>query len=281
MTKESDKLATIKLDGTGITGSGEEKKTKFFKTLAKDIDNYDDISFTPDEAIAINNHISKLQTGSTAIVPLICAGLPSGDPNDPNYNKGCPFSDRCVFCEMGKPPLLRACLLETNMLKYWVLQFMQEYEVDPENMTEVLYCNELSEIEIYLWRLNNNLAKPTNAELVVDQPIGTDRDGNPILQKQLSPFMEAKEKLLNRKSKIIKLMVGDRESRYKKEAALKKREDGDASTQQAELRRKIDDLNRRISKMSTIEEDGKISEPETILTPDALLSSFDEDDSKQ
>jgi hypothetical protein len=254
-----DKLVKIKLDGTGITSSGKEVQTKFFKTLAYDLDDYSDISFTKDEAVRINNHLSKLSTGSTAMVPLICAGKDI-----------CPFSDRCVFIEMDKPPIARACLVEVNLLKQYILEYMEDYSVDPDNFTELSYCNELAEIEIYLWRLNNNLAKPANAELIVNQSIGTDRDGNPILQKQISPFFDMKEKLLARKSKIIKLMVGDRQERYKKEAALKQKEDSDASSQQADMRRKIELLTRKLDEMSGREETDK-----KVLTPNALIISED------
>jgi len=159
---------------------------------------------------------------------------------------------------------------------------MDEYNVDPENFTEVGYCNELSEIEVYLWRLNINLAKPENAELVTDQTVGMGHDGTPIIQKQLSPFMQQKEQLFNRKSRIVKLMVGDRQERYKKEAALKQREDKDPSSQQAEMRRQIEQLHRN---MNLIE--GRLADDnpktlaehqEDILTPDAILDAVDDEE---
>lgn len=249
---DKDKLVTVRLDGTGITKGGKEVRTKFFKILAQDLDDYSDISFTKNEAIRINNHLSKLSTGSTAMVPLICGG------------SICPFAERCIFVEMGKPPIARACLLEVNMLKQYILEYMDDYEVDPDNFTELSYCNELAEIEVYLWRLNNNLAKPANAELVVDQPIGTDREGNPILQKHVSPFFDMKEKLLLRKSKIIKLMVGDRQERYKREAALKQKDSADTSSKQAEMRRRLEELTRKFDEIST---------ESRALTPDALIMS--------
>lgn len=261
----TDKLQKVFINGTGITENGKEIQTKFFKTLARDLDDYSDISFTKDEAIRINNHISKLSTGSTAIVPLICPG-----------EEQCPFSSSCPFAQMKKTPTLRQCLVEVNLLKQYILEYMEDYQVDPDNFTELSYCNELAEIEIYLWRLNNNLAKPANAELVVEQPMGTDRDGNPILQKQVSPFFDMKEKLLARKSKIIKLMVGDRQERYKKEAALKQKEDSDTSSQQADMRRKIDVLVRKLDELS-----GMKALPERkdnrVLTPDALIMADEED----
>jgi hypothetical protein len=127
-----DKLSKIYINGTGLTESGKEISTKFFKTLAKDLDDYSNISFTREEAIKVNNHLSKLQTGSTAVVPLICGG-----------REICPFADRCVFAQMDKCPTGLQCLLEVGMIKNWVFQYMKEYEVDPENFTEVGFCNEL------------------------------------------------------------------------------------------------------------------------------------------
>jgi hypothetical protein len=255
----TDKLVRVNLDGTGVTASGEEVKTKFFKLLAKDLDDYSDISFTREEAIRINNHISKLSTGSTAMVPLICMG-----------REDCPFSGRCPLAEIEKCPVGRACLLELNMIKQYILEYMTDYQVDPDNFTEVSYCRDLAEIEIYLWRLNVNLAKPANAELIVNQPMGTDRNGNPILQKQVSPFMDLKEKLLARKSRIIKLMVGDRQERYKKEAALKKKEEDDVSSTQAKLREKIEELQRKLEGVSIVET-SRI--PTSTLTPNDLIAS--------
>ena len=114
-------------------------------------------------------------------------------------------------------------------------------------MTEVAYVNELAELQILEYRINMNLSKPENAELIIDQTIGVDRDGDAILQKSLSPFMEAKEKIANRRSKIIKLMVGDRQEKYKKEAALKVRLEDDPSSKMSEMRTKLESLTRELN----------------------------------
>jgi len=160
---------------------------------------------------------------------------------------------------------------------------MEEYNVDPENFTEVSYCSQLAEIEVYLWRINNNLAKPENAALIVDQPVGVDSEGNPIMQQQLSPLMDLKEKLQNRMSRIVKLMVGDRQEKYKKEAALKKTDDKDPSSKQAEMRRRIEELKRRFDQVEGGEEKkllpapGGEDEKPSILTPDALINAEEEE----
>ena len=262
----TDKLQKVYINGTGITESGQEVKTKFFKILAHDLDDYSDIAFTKDEAVTINNHLSKLSTGSTAMVPLICGG-----------EKLCPFAAQCPFVAMKKVPLGRKCLVEVNLLKQYILSYIKDYDVDPDNFTELGFCQELATIEIYLWRLDNNLSKPENASLIVDQPMGTDRGGNPILQKQVSPFFDMREKLLARKAKIIKLMVGDRQERYKKEAALKQKEDKDTSSQQADMRRQLDSLVRKLDEISGKEMKALPERKDNrVLTPDELIMSDDE-----
>jgi hypothetical protein len=186
----------------------------------------------------------------------------------------CPFASRCIFIEMGKPPIGKQCIPEVQLINHWVMQYMEEYAVDPENFTEVSFCNELAEIEVMLRRLNMSLSRPENGELVIDQAVGVAQDGTPIIQKQLSPYMEQKDKLLNRKSKIVKLMVGDRQEKYKKEAALKQKEDQDPSSKQAEMRRKIEELQRSIEKIEP--STNQRSTKEQILTPDAILSASDD-----
>ncbi len=87
-------------------------------------------------------------------------------------------------------------------------------------------------------------------------------------------------------------MVGDRQEKYKKEAALKVRESKDPSTKMADVRRQIELLQRNLNQ---IEKDGtkqlpppgaedthadfiptkseKIKELEAVLTPDQLIGA--------
>jgi hypothetical protein len=155
------------------------------------------------------------------------------------------------------------------------VRYFEEYDVDPSNFTEVGYINELAEIEILLMRLNMNLAKVENAELIIDQTIGISHDGSPIVQKALSPFMEQKDRLQSRRSKIIKLMVGDRQEKYKKEAALKIKLDTDPSSQMAQMRTKLEGLTRQLDVMSTPNADGPA--PPGKFSPQDLIDADEPD----
>jgi len=256
------------------TDTNKVTRAEYFKFIDHNLDDYSQITFTLEEAKRYTMVMKKLSTGATAMIPLTCLG------------PACPLRQGCPLAEIGKYPIAKQCLVEVNLLNTWVVQYMNEYEVDPENFTEIGYCNELAEIEVMMRRLNISLAKPANAELIIDQAVGVANNGEPIIQKQLSPFMEQREKLLNRKSKIIKLMVGDRQEKYKKEAALKTKEDKDPSSKMSDIRRKIEKLQRDldINPKATVDsisplQEGGISTPvekKVILTPDAILDSDEE-----
>lgn len=249
----------VKLSGEAITKDGHKTKTTYFDFLDINLDDYSDIVFTPEQARKISNHLRKLSTGSTAMVPLFCAG------------PQCPFSQSCSLQQIGKAPVGKRCLVESELLKEFVMRTIEEYEIDPANFTEVGFANELAEIEILLMRINHNLAKPENAELVIDQTVGLGQDGTPIIQKQLSPFMEQKEKLYARRARVIKLMVGDRQEKYKKEAALKVKIDQDPSSRMASMRAKLDKLSRTLDET----ESKIIKEDEGFLSPQDLIDEED------
>jgi hypothetical protein len=174
--------------------------------------------------------MTNLSTGSTAAIPLTCAGV------------RCPFADTCPLHQIGQAPIGESCLIEVKLLQLWRESFVLEYDIDPESMTELFLINELAEVELMLYRINKNLAKPEFAELVQDEVVAVDREGNTLTKRAMSAFLMAKETLLNRRNRVIKLMVGDRQEKYKRDAALKLRTDNDPSMNTAELRRELQSL---------------------------------------
>jgi len=235
-------------------------KTKDKKTLKLILeagaDDYSDIELTEAEERDLARTLKKMATGAAAFAPMKCAG------------PECPFASDCPLQQIGKAPIDRPCLLEETMLKEAVLNYVSEYEVDPNNFTELGICTELSEIEVLQWRLNMALRRPENAGLVTEQTIAIDhRTQETITQLQVSPIFEQKQKLSNRKSKLVKLMVGDRQEKYKKEAALKQKTDEDASSQMAAVKQQLRDLQMQARKASDKTE---IINAE-VITPESLI----------
>lgn len=260
---KKDKIVAVTMNGLAKYESGKIEKSDYFSFIKHNLDDYSHVQFTPQEAAKLQNYMQKLSTGAYALAPMLCTG------------PLCPMAHVCPLQQIGKAPIGKSCLIESQLINNFVIQYMQEYDVDPMNRTEVGYCNEMAEIEIMLMRLNVSLAKPEHSTLIIDQAVGIDHEGNQILRKELSPFMEQKEKLYNRRSKIIKLMVGDRQEKYKKEAALKIREAADPSSRMADMRKQIESLQRNLNKIEGSLEEPKqqqIKDPQKILTPDDLIN---------
>lgn len=222
------------------------------------LDDYSDIILSPDQSEKLQRHLKKTSLGASSFIPLTCTGA------------ACPFAARCPLVQMdrtddnphGKAPINRSCLLETTALADWLSTYIREYKVDPSSFTEINICAELAELEVMLWRLNMQLANPANATLVVDQVVGVTPRGEELTQLQISPIVMAKQQLNTRKSKLVKLMVGDRQEKYKREAALKQKQEADPSTKQAATKAKLEALQRELDTQAI---DGEVLTPEQLI----------------
>ena len=241
----------VKLSGSMIK-RGDEKvslRSQYFEFLDIDLDRYKEVEYTKDEARYIKSRMQHLSTGAAAALPLACKG------------PQCPFAAKCPFCAVDqqrnqeyqssvheglgqfteKPkmetPVGLSCLVEVNLMNEWTRVYI--YEFDAVNFVDIGMCRELSEVEVMLWRINNGLSKEGSATLEEEVTMGADKQGNPLTRLETHHFVDAKEKLQNRKAKLIKQLVGDREGKYKKEAALKTREEKDPSSNAAKLRNQL------------------------------------------
>lgn len=234
----------------------EVSRNRYFDYISHDIDSYANVAFSQEEAANIAKYLRKVSTGSASLIPMTCSD-------------SCFARFRCPLFQIAKHPVGKQCLIESQLLKEWVIRYMEEYNVDPMNFTEVGYCNELSEIEVLQLRLNIALARPENAELIIEQSMGVDRSGNTITQKQISPYLEQKQTLTRRKSQIIKLMVGDRQEKYKREAALKQKPDTDTSSQMSAIKQQLQQLQNKLR------DNNKVLEAE-VLSPEELMGQSQE-----
>lgn len=251
---EKEAIKSLSLLSTNTSKSITTKTfSNFLQLLDIQIDDYSDLSFSPEEIFAVRQTLSHFSTGATAAIPLICGG------------PLCPFKERCPFMKIDAKrkkdnpdfgpkdlctPIGKACLVETSLLNEWTKTYINEYDVMDKSFSELQIVRELAEIELLLWRINNGLAQAENSTMVQENSVGIDKQGNTITRREISAHFEVKERLSNRKHKLIKLMVGDRQEKYKKEAALKIKQEDDASSNAAQLRGQ---LNRLISKAKNVE----------------------------
>lgn len=266
---------------TRKTWNDPAKKTKdgLLHILDQSFSDYSEIELTEAESAKLATTLKRLSTGASSFAMLNCQG------------NACPFAARCPLVQMGKTserpgaginphgkaPVGQDCLLEATLLRDAATSYIQEYQVDPVNFTEVNIVTELAEIEVLLWRINMQLAVGENALLVINQTVGFDREsGQPITQQQVSPLFEQKQKLAARKSKLTKLMVGDRQEKYKKEAALKQKPDADASSQMSDVKKQLQALQTKLAG----QKGPAIIDAEVVSPEDFMHSSTEGEDKK-
>lgn len=226
---EREPVAMVSLSGVGITNTGEVTKRDFFTFLKGHITPENDRILPREQAVRLQKYMLALSTGSATVAPLICAA------------ERCPMNHICPFGEFeGGYPVTRPCPIETELMAFKKMQYIEELKVNINSPSEMSLINELVEIEIYEIRISAQLAKERDGSLVSLETLAHDREGEPVMARQVSPFWEAKERLTNRKSRILKLLVADRQEQYKKDAALGRREnDDDPSSNWADMRARL------------------------------------------
>jgi hypothetical protein len=238
------------------------QKARFLEVLAEDLEGVMvEEDYSPEELQYIRKSISKMSVGAGSTLALECKGLDI-----------CPFSDRCPFARIGKEPIGKPCPLESVLFAEFMVRFMEEFKVDPSNIVEVSFCNELAETEILLLRVNKSLAKRENADMLGELSQMT-KSGEVIRNDVVSPHLEVREKLLKRRERVIKLMVGDRQEKYKEASARKVKDSQDSTIIQSKNRASILDVQLQNAQKDAVAASDTNRPKEDILTPDDLLNS--------
>ncbi len=226
-------------------------------------DDYSTQTFTSEEMDKIKRKLKSLSSGSSSSLPLRCAGAT------------CPFSANCTFVELDKAPLGKTCLIEGSLLREWTIGFIMEYGVSPDSLTDRILVQELAELELILYRVNSILSLPEHGNLMAEENICADRQGNIISKTVVNGFLDLKLKIGARKDKIIKMMVGDRQEKYKKAAALKQRDEGSPSSSMAEMRKNLEKLKSDVGQLAKIANtiDVEVA-PERIKNADICLGEL-------
>lgn len=224
---------------------GEVSREDYFDFLNTPLDNYDSLEVSEAQKKRIRMHLIGLKTGVAAFVPLFCGG-----------SEKCPFALRCPFSVLNEDgtineeesvyPLHKQCPVELELVRMRREEFIEEYDLNPNNSTDLVLVNKLCEIEVYEYRINILLAigdrDGHGQDLMKETLVNVTPQGVSVYEQKLHPLLDYKNKLHRQRLELLNVMVGTRREKYKKEAATKKREDTDVSTQQAALRAKINKL---------------------------------------
>ena len=228
----------IGLNGIMMKEEGVLTKTKYFNMIKVDESKYDDITFTEEEAKRISTSMRHMTTGINAAVPMNCKG------------QQCPFASTCPYVREDKIPLGRPCLVESQLIDYWTQQYIEEFDVDMANLTEVYMISELAEYNIYEKRVTEHLAE-THQNLMQEVVTSVDHTGEEIINEEISRAWELKERIKKNRMKVLEALMATRKERTK--LKVNTSTGTSAAEQMSDLKKKLDEIKATVGKMQPIE----------------------------
>lgn len=192
-------IASVKLNGLALTTKGNITRTAYFDSIDIKEEFYGNIVLTEEEAKKLAITFKHLTKGVNAMVPLTCTA------------SACPFADSCPLEQMNKAPIGKPCLIEYELLEFNTRQFIEEFDVDMGSHSEVLLVQELAELSVYEMRASRVLAEPQNAKMF-GLRLKFSPDGEAIEEEVEHWAWGLKEKIKNRRMKILDALIGTRKS---------------------------------------------------------------------
>lgn len=120
----------------------------------------------------------------------------------------------CQLYKMNKAPVGAPCIYEQEFLRTQTERYFEEFNVQPESPTEMHMVAELAEIDLYERRVTQILSI-THQDFSQEDLMGFDAGGNMIAREDVSRYLNIKEKLKNRRSKLLESLMATRKERAK------------------------------------------------------------------
>jgi hypothetical protein len=153
---------------------------------------------------------------------------------------------------IGKPPLAKPCLVESQLIHYWTEQYIDEFNVDPSNITELHMVSELAEFNIYEMRVTKYLAE-NHPTLLQDVVVGVDASGNVIENQDISKAFELKDRIKKNRMKVLEALMATRKEKMKVVSEVVG--GGNTMTKLSELKSKISELSSQMKTMKAVDAD--------------------------
>ena len=124
----------------------------------------------------------------------------------------CLFASTCPLLKESLAPKGKPCPIEMSMVAQFTTEYLEQLEVNPNNLVEVSMVRDLVDQEVQYLRKTKLLAKE---HFVQENIIGVDSDGNPIMKKELHLAVELEDKLHKRRKDLRNQLLATREAKAK------------------------------------------------------------------
>lgn len=120
----------------------------------------------------------------------------------------------CHLYSIGKAPVGAPCIYEQDFLRNQTEKYFEEFNVQPDSPTEMHMVAELAEIDLYERRVTQILSL-THQDFSQDVITSFDVSGNPIVNEDISRYLNIKDKLKSRRDKLLTSLMATRKERAK------------------------------------------------------------------
>jgi hypothetical protein len=173
---------------------------KEFETLRPDLFFPDHWSDSDREKAVELVRPQKTRTAMFSSIPMTCE------------SSRCVFASTCPLLKENLAPHGNPCPIEMSMVSQFTSEYMEQLDVQSDNLVEVSMVRDLVDQEVQYLRKTKLLAKE---HFIQENVIGVDQDGQPILKKELHLAVELEDKLHKRRKELRNQLLATREAKAK------------------------------------------------------------------
>jgi hypothetical protein len=153
------------------------------------------------EAVVEEVRSKKIKTSMYSDIPMNCKAAK------------CKFASTCPLQQENKAPKGKPCPYELAMVRQFMMDYLEELQVDPNSITEIAMVRDLVNAEIQSTRATKILA---DEHFIQDNIVGIDeRTGEALLRPELHQAVHFEEKIHKRKKDLRNQLLATREAKAK------------------------------------------------------------------
>ncbi len=184
----------------------------------------------------------NIKHGFFADIPIVCNGKPTWckdeDGEEEVLHKGCPYYTVCPLKD-HEEEMSHFCAIEKYLITNLVQAYAQDLGISSTAAIDISEIKDLIRIDVQLSRLDRQTQ--LEPDDFVYQITSYDQDGRAATRIEEHPKHQLRERLLNRKNRLLKDLMATRES-YKSQISLTQYRKTASITAQERFARKIKEL---------------------------------------
>lgn len=120
----------------------------------------------------------------------------------------CPYASVCPLLDDGHDPSGTRCPLEIGLILKQYDVYKAEFNLDEDNIVDMGLVKDLVDCDVQLFRADNRIA--LMGDFIEEVTISVTENGQEIKAPQISKAAEFKDKIQNKKHKVLQLMHSTR-----------------------------------------------------------------------